>query len=165
MPTLIASINDKQYKWSFEGDGSILLDGKIIQADIQKISSGRFSLILNGRSFHGTITRNDLIYGIIIHGNIYRVGVETSGTQLAVLRSAALPKKHSATEVRSPMPGMVVRCEVKEGERVEAGDGLLVLEAMKMENEIRATKEGIIKKVHVVDRQVVNKGELLFLIE
>ena len=63
------------------------------------------------------------------------------------------------------MPGMVVRCEVKEGERVEAGDGLLVLEAMKMENEIRATKEGIIKKVHVVDRQVVNKGELLFLIE
>ena len=63
------------------------------------------------------------------------------------------------------MPGMVVRCEVREGTIIEAGDGLLILEAMKMENEIRATRNGTVKKILVRDRQVVDKGELLLIIE
>ena len=63
------------------------------------------------------------------------------------------------------MPGMVVRCEVKEGATIAAGDGLLILEAMKMENEIRATRNGTIKKILVQDRQVVDKGELLITME
>jgi pyruvate carboxylase subunit B len=63
------------------------------------------------------------------------------------------------------MPGMVVRCEVSEGTIVAAGDGLLILEAMKMENEIRAARNGTVKKLLVRDRQVVDKGELLLIIE
>lgn len=63
------------------------------------------------------------------------------------------------------MPGMVVRCEVEEGTVISAGDGLLILEAMKMENEIRATKHGTVKKILVRDKQIVDKGELLLIIE
>ena len=63
------------------------------------------------------------------------------------------------------MPGMVVRCEVREGAIIAAGDGLLILEAMKMENEIRAARNGTVKKLLVRDRQVVDKGELLLIIE
>ena len=63
------------------------------------------------------------------------------------------------------MPGMVVRCEVKEGTTIAAGDGLLILEAMKMENEIRATRNGTVKRILVQDRQVVDKGDLLLTIE
>ena len=121
--------------------------------------------LLDGRSIHATIHRNDLIYTVGINGNIYTVEIETSLKKLNILFSGTSHKKHLDIEVRSPMPGMVVRCEVKEGEKIAAGDGLLILEAMKMENEIRAIKEGTVKKILVFDRQVVEKGELLLLIE
>ena len=165
MATVISKIGDKRFEWSFGGDNSISLDGKKIQADVQKILPGQYSVLLNGKSICAAVHRNDLIYTVIINGNVYNVEIETSLKKLNTLWSEAPHKKQLDMEVRSPMPGMVVRCEVKEGEKIAAGDGLLILEAMKMENEIRATIEGTVKKILVFDRQVVEKGELLLLIE
>jgi biotin carboxyl carrier protein len=63
------------------------------------------------------------------------------------------------------MPGMIARIEVKVGDTVEKGGGLLVLEAMKMENEIRAPFAGLVKKLHVRSGASVEKGEVLVSIE
>jgi biotin carboxyl carrier protein len=164
MATVIGNIGDKQFKWSFEEDDSILFEGKRYRSDIQKISSGRYSLLLNGKSFDAIITRNNFTYSIIINCKHYKVAIETATKKVIGFRTSTAQKKFS-DEVRSPMPGMVVRCEVKEGETISAGDGLLILEAMKMENEIRATKNGTVKRMFVRDRQVVDKGELLLIIE
>jgi len=60
--------------------------------------------------------------------------------------------------VRAPMPGMVLRVEVESGQKVASGSGLLVLEAMKMENEIRAGSAGVIKQIFVRPGQAVEKG-------
>jgi len=165
MAIVISNIGDKQFKWSFLEDGSISLDGTRIQADLQKISPGRFSLLLNGKSFHTIITRNDFIYTVLINGRNYKIGIKTSTKKVSNFSANATKKNHSNIEVRSPMPGMVVRCEVSEGTIVAAGDGVLILEAMKMENEIRATRNGTVKKILVRGRQVVDKGELLLIIE
>ena len=164
MATVISRIGDKRFEWTFAEDGSISLGGKGVDADIKKISAGRYSILLEGKSFHVAIDRNDLMYNVVIDGNIYNIEVETLTRKLSTLEAAVSKTNQPHVEVRSPMPGMVVRCEVREGEKIVAGDGLLILEAMKMENEIRATKEGTIKKILVVDMQVVDKGELLLLI-
>lgn len=63
--------------------------------------------------------------------------------------------------VRAPMPGLVLRVEVQPGQRVEAGAGLVVLEAMKMENEIAAPGAGVVRSVRVEAGQVVEKGAVL----
>src|ERR1041385_8250633 len=63
--------------------------------------------------------------------------------------------------VRAPMPGLVVRIEVAEGQRVDAGAGLVVVEAMKMENELGAPRPGMVKTVHVAVGQAVEKGASL----
>jgi biotin carboxyl carrier protein len=63
--------------------------------------------------------------------------------------------------IRAPMPGLVVKVEVEEGDLVEAGGGLLVVEAMKMENELTATVAGRVGKIHAVAGQTVEKGEVL----
>jgi pyruvate carboxylase subunit B len=60
--------------------------------------------------------------------------------------------------VRAPMPGLVVRVEVAEGQRIAAGAALVVVEAMKMENELRATRPGVVAKVHVAAGTAVEKG-------
>ena len=68
-------------------------------------------------------------------------------------------------KVRAPMPGMVLSVVVKPGQHVEAGTGALVLEAMKMENELRIEREGTVQAVHVAPGDSVGKNDLLLEIE
>jgi len=72
--------------------------------------------------------------------------------------TGAVPSDAGPAVVRAPMPGMVVRVEVVDGQRVEAGAGLVVVEAMKMENELRAPRAGVVQAVHVAVGQAVEKG-------
>ncbi len=164
MATVISNFGSRQFRWSFEQGGSVSLDGNIYQADLQKISNGRYTLLLNGRSYQAIINRNGFIYTVVINGIAYKINAESSRTRGTNLLINAAQKLRPDVELRSPMPGMVVRCEVKEGARITVGDGLLLLEAMKMENEIRATVNGTVKKILVHDGQVVDKGEVLLII-
>lgn len=70
----------------------------------------------------------------------------------------------SGATVKAPMPGLVVRIGVEPGQRVEAGTGLLVLEAMKMENELKAPVAGVVERVEVRSGQAVEKGAVLVII-
>jgi len=85
----------------------------------------------------------------------------------AALRAYAVRGGASAgpAEVRAPMPALVVRVEVAPGDAVKAGQGLVVLEAMKMENELRATHDGLVREVHVVRGATVEKNQLLLRLE
>lgn len=165
MPGIVSTIGPKQFDWRFEDDGSVYLEGKKISAEVQRLSRQGVFILLGGKAYHVLATKRDLEYDILINGKSIAVSTEESTRQQAS-RFLGQAKHHaSVTEVRSPMPGMVVRSEVQEGTAVRVGDGLLILEAMKMENEIRAAKEGVVKRILVAERQVVEKGELLLIIE
>ena len=73
--------------------------------------------------------------------------------------------RSSTPEVRAPMPGLIVRILVDSGQEVEAGDGMLVIEAMKMENELKAEGAGLVEQIHVKPGQTVDKGDLLVSFE
>lgn len=84
--------------------------------------------------------------------------------RLAVATRAGAPATR-VREVRSPMPGLVLLVEVAEGARVEAGEGLMIVEAMKMENEITAPIQGVVRDLSVASGQAVERGALLCRIE
>ena len=67
--------------------------------------------------------------------------------------------------IKSPLPGIIKRIEKKEGDSVTVGEGILFLEAMKMENEIKSPKEGIIKKIFIKEADAVSAGDKLFIVE
>ena len=75
------------------------------------------------------------------------------------------PIPASGGVVKAPMPGLVVRVEVQEGQRVDAGAALVVVEAMKMENELRAPRPGVVSRIHVKPGQTVDKGVPLVTLE
>ena len=75
------------------------------------------------------------------------------------------PVRAGSETIQAPMPGLVVRVAVAEGQRVEAGAGLVVVEAMKMENQLRAPRAGIVGKVHVAVGEAVEKGTPLVTVE
>ncbi|MBA2621364.1 MAG: biotin/lipoyl-binding protein, partial [Acidobacteria bacterium] len=70
-----------------------------------------------------------------------------------------------AAEIKTAMPGKVVRVLAVEGAEIKAGDGVLIVEAMKMQNEMKAPKDGIVKEIRVVEGATVNAGDVLAIIE
>jgi biotin carboxyl carrier protein len=97
----------------------------------------------------------------------YRFETEALDERTRAIRdlSAASAGPSGPAPILAPMPGLIVRVSVKPGDRVEAGQGLVVMEAMKMENELRATAPGTVRRVEVVAGMAVEKGALLVALE
>jgi len=97
----------------------------------------------------------------------FRFEVEALDERTRAIRelSASTAKATGPAPLVAPMPGMIVRVNVREGDAVQAGQGLVVMEAMKMENELRAAAAGSVKRVHVAPGTAVEKGALLLEME
>ena len=123
------------------------------------------SLIIEGRQFEVSVRRqNGGSYSVGHQGAIDEVEVLDPLSYLAGQGSAGAKRK-GAHQIEAYMPGRVVEILVEEGTRVEAGQGLIVLEAMKMENEIQAEHEGVVKRIFVTAGQAVEGGDPLFELE
>jgi biotin carboxyl carrier protein len=137
----------------------ITLDGQRVDADVAEVAANTFSILLNGRAFEIRVMPR-------LDGSLQ---VQTNREEffVEVLDPRAWRGRHSAAEaegrqqVVAPMPGKIVRVLVQEGELVEAGQALLVVEAMKMQNEIRSPKNGKVEGLRVKEGQPVNAGEIL----
>jgi biotin carboxyl carrier protein len=142
----------------------ISLDGAALDADAIEISPNVFSVLVNGESYEVRIavandskltlqTRHHEFVAEIVDPRAWRGrhhgAVEAQGRQ----------------EIVAPMPGKVVRVLVKAGDKVEAGQGLLVVEAMKMQNEVRSPKTGTVERLLAREGHAVNAGEVLAWID
>jgi biotin carboxyl carrier protein len=102
---------------------------------------------------------------LVVGGSEHPLHVESEARHRAGRIRSASPGGRRARDVRAPMPGLIVAVEVEEGDRVETGSGLVVIEAMKMENEIVAPAPGIVREVGVLAGQAVEKDVLICRIE
>lgn len=132
-----------------------------LDARIETVAgSTRRHLRIGDRGVPLAAQRVDEGWVIRIGGRAVRLAVEDERThairELAPGLGAGAPR-----EVRAPMAGLVLRLEVAEGQRVDAGTGLIVIEAMKMENELRAQGPGIVASIAAKEGTTVNPGDLL----
>src|SRR5579871_55737 len=136
------------------------LDGQPVEADVAQVSPHTISLLLDGQSYEIHITDGP-------DGNLkLQIGADEFTAEVQDPR-AWRGRKHGLQEAEgrqqivAPMPGKVIRLLVSVGDSVEAGQGLLVVEAMKMQNEIRSPKSGKVERLLVKEGQAVNAGETL----
>lgn len=161
----------------------VLIDGHSHQVEIERADKG-FECLVDGEPFalNVVMTARDVL-SIIHEGRHYEakreysllgethiiVGSERFYAEVRDPRSLRSRRAASAeagpAKIIAPMPGKIVRVIVAEGEEVEAGQGLVVVEAMKMQNEIKATKKGKVTKVAVKEGSAVNAGDLLAIVE
>jgi biotin carboxyl carrier protein len=142
----------------------ISIDGKALTIDGRKLTAHMYSLLVENQSFTVDVTSKDDNYTVASAGKSF---------QLRVLdeRRAARPGEGSGAgraggkEIRSFMPGKVVEVLVAVGDDVSKDQGVLIVEAMKMENEVRAAADGKVKEIRVAPGQAVESGELLVLLE
>lgn len=140
----------------------VRLDGREVKADAVEVSAGTYSILLGGRSFEVRVEASEGGVHVHVGAQVFRAQVldprASRGKRGAVLET------EGRQQVTAPMPGKVVRVLVAPGDAVEAGQGLLVVEAMKMQNEIRAPKTGKVERLLVAEGQAVNAGEVLAVV-
>lgn len=139
-----------------------IIAGETKPVDVVQVVPGVYSLLLDGQSFTLHVERQDNGYRLRARGTELVAAVDNprrwKGHGGAALRRAG------RQEIAAPMPGKVVRVLVKENQAVEAGQGLAVVEAMKMQNEIPSPKSGVVEKVLVHEGSTVEHGETLVVV-
>ena len=156
-----ARIDGKDFIIEHDGD-RMTVAGEAVDVELLRQGDQRILRVGTQRFDVSSLRREeDGSRTIRINGKLLRVEVEDEVA--ALLRSFGGEKttKLHAAIVRSPMPGKIARVLVREGELIEAGQGVLILEAMKMENEIKAPAAGIVKTVHVSESDAVEKNAAL----
>jgi len=159
-----ATVDGQEYQIGLAEDGTITLDGAPVAVDLRSIDGGfHYSLLVGAVSHEVFVERCEDVCTVTLGGQRFRVQVEDERARQTSARREAVEEAGEA-EVISPMPGVVVAVLVEVGRAVRSGEGLLILEAMKMENEIRAPRTGLVEAVQVVPGQRVSRDEVLVYI-
>lgn len=160
---LTIEVNGKSLQFD-EKKGAVLIDGKLTEVDMVKLDNNKYHLLYDKQSITIELLEKDETgKQTILQVNNSKKTVKVSDQYDALLSQLGLDKAMSAkaNQLKAPMPGLVLSIQVKEGDSVQKGDALLVLEAMKMENLIKATAAGTIKKIWIAPKQAVEKNALL----
>ena len=172
--------------WGYEMKYTVEIDKALVPVDVQRMSTGQYRLQIGeseARIVDAQVS-GDLVhilsgpksYSVVLgqRGQSHQAHVNGAISQLAVLDSRTARRRAQeraggsatgAATVRSPMPGRIVSILVSEGERVSQGQGVIIVEAMKMENELRAEISGTATKIHVKADDRVDGGAILISIE
>jgi biotin carboxyl carrier protein len=138
-----------------------VIDGRSVVADAARISPGAYSMLLDGRSLDVTI--EEATDGLLVRINGREFKLEIADPRAWRRGRGGSIELAGRQQVAAPMPGKIVRVLAAMGQQVETGQGLLVIEAMKMQNEIRSPKSGTLEKI-VREGQTVNAGEVLAVV-
>jgi biotin carboxyl carrier protein len=158
----ITTVEGKQYTVEVIDEKHVTVDGKLYEVDFESVSGQPvYSLILDGKSHESYIARGDENWQVLLRGRLYPVTVEDEREKR--LRAAAGGGVAESGEfiLKAPMPGLVVAVPVSEGQEVRKGQVILILESMKMQNELKAPRDGTIHKIKVKAGESVEQKQTL----
>lgn len=160
---------DKKYKVKVNENFEFEFSQKEIEElDAKQINNSNYHILKDDRSFNASILKPDFLqrrYEVKINSNIYSVKIQNELDQLIEEMGLSLGSAQQVNDIKAPMPGLILEVNVKEGDEVNEGDYLLVLEAMKMENTLTAPRDGVVKSVSVSKGDTVEKNQLLIEME
>lgn len=166
MNEFIVSLNGKKNQLNFISDSKVIYNGEVLEFEIFETVNNVYFLRIAEKMYNFTCTHKTNEHVVLFsQSEKFDLTVRTSLQEKA---SEVLSQKlstHHHLEVKAPMPGMILKLKKKKGDEVNHGEAVMILEAMKMENEIRSVNKGIIKDVYVKEGAAVEKGAVLFSVE
>ncbi len=160
---MIARVNDSTFTIEWKG-GNLYIDDAAVSFDRIETGPGTWHILSNGKSYQIQfleINRDSKTIRLNINGRTCHVELRSQLDQVLERLGMQAGTSHKLNAIKAPMPGLIVSVSVKEGNLVKSGDTVLILEAMKMENVIRATGEGTVKKILARKGDRVEKGQTL----
>jgi biotin carboxyl carrier protein len=159
-------IDGKQYRLELEqadGQWDCRLDGRAVTLDAVITRQNVLSLLMDGKSYE--IKREISATDLHLWVGSTRYAAEIRDPRSLRSRRAEAESADGVKKILAPMPGKVVRILAREGTEVQAGQGVIVVEAMKMQNELKSPKQGTVQKVEVAEGAAVNAGDVLMIVE
>jgi biotin carboxyl carrier protein len=158
-------VNNSQQRVDINHSGKSL-NGKLFDADISETKKGKFHIVRNNRSYNAEIIDADLekkSFLIKVNNRLYHVSVKDRYDDLLHEMGFDINQSKKGGDMKAPMPGLVLSIMVSPGQQIKAGDAILVLEAMKMENVLKAHADGEVKKIIVKKGDKVEKNQVMII--
>lgn len=157
-------LDNKEYSLNleeqFENEILVSLGKKQYHVSVEFISGDEFLLNIDGRIHNVIVNSNTLFYSVYVNGRFFKIE-KKSVSQILGKRGAKTQKR----DIKTSMPGRIVKVFVREGDKVKEDQAVLVLEAMKMQNEIKSPQSGVITRIGPAAGDSVEAGALLFSVE
>ncbi len=148
-----------------EGDRKVWVNSCEHQVDLQDDGNHAVvSLLVDNHSYAVSIESTGDVFRIVVAGRVYPIRVATRLRQQLAAAAGQQRIVPEDMQIRAPMPGLVVSVAVQPGQAVSSHDLLLVLESMKMQNEVRASEAGLVREVRALAGQMVDGGQVLMVI-
>jgi acetyl/propionyl-CoA carboxylase alpha subunit len=158
----ISEVDELEFPVEILDEHHVRFGGDVLEVDLAAISSEPlYSLIVNGESFEGYVFPGDEGWQVLFLGQFYQVRVEDEREKR--LRTSLQGTAHADAELilRAPMPGLVISVPITEGQVVEKGQILVILESMKMQNELRAPFTGKVSRIRIKAGEIVEQKQIL----
>lgn len=161
----LTTVNDKTYTIEINDDRHVVVDGKTYDIDLMAFAvRDLYSLILDNVSHEAFVDSDGDDWQVLLKGDLYSAKVVDE-------RAVRLAKSASGTvaatgdfNLKAPMPGLVVTVPVAEGQAIQKGDILLILESMKMQNELKSPRAGTVSRVKVKPGDTVEQNQVMVVI-
>lgn len=162
----VTTIKGREYNVDILDEHRVSVDGVIYQVDFMPIGDQPvYSLVVDGQSVDAHVYPNEDTWQVIFQGALYSVWVEDEREKRLRAALAGRVAEHEDYQLKAPMPGMVVSIPVQEGQVIQKGDVLVILESMKMQNELRSPRDGKVIRVRVkVGDRVEHKETILSVV-
>lgn len=158
----LTTINNEQFEIEVGRDGKLTVNGQPHEVDFLAIGPSRYSIIKDNKSLELVIEDSDEGFEILLGGRRYNGQVLDERALSMANRKGGV--RVNTGEVHSPMPGLIAVIPVAVGDAVTEGQTVIILESMKMQNELKSPRAGVVEQVHIVQGQTVEKGALLLYI-
>lgn len=162
------TVNERNSFSVIQEEGQWFLNDTLVNWDAQLQPNGLISILFNNKSYTAVIEKTDLKNKELvlrINGQIHKVAIKEPIDQLLSSMGLDLKAMQKIEPVKAPMPGMILKILVEPGQQINKGDGLLILEAMKMENVLKATGPATVKAIKAEEKTAVEKGAILIELE
>lgn len=166
MSELIVTLNSMKYKIEFVDTTKVQFNGKEYEYELFEIKNNKYFLRIDKKFYNFTCVdkKNDEII-LFSNNKRFELTVRTSLQEKAIELLSKSHTVHHKLEIKAPMPGLILKVMKNKGDHVMIGEAVIILEAMKMENEIRSSAQGTIKEIFVSPGSAVEKGTILYTIE
>lgn len=158
------TVNGKEYQIEISPEGNVIVNGEVREIDFHALQAPSYSMIINNASYEALVEVREGVLEVDLLGDLFEVSVADERQQRLAAARGDVGGETGELPIRSPMPGLIVAVPVTEGQQVNKGDSLIVLESMKMENELKAPRGGTVQKVHVQKGDRVEQNKILVLL-
>jgi len=162
----ITTVEGQEFLVEIIDEKHVSVNGKLYGVDFESVSGQPvYSLIVDGKSHESYVQRGDEDWQVLLRGRLYPVTVEDEREKRLRAAAGAGVAESGEYNLKAPMPGLVVAIPVVEGQAVKKGQVLLILESMKMQNELKSPRDGMVNRIKVKAGESVEQKQPLLSVQ